>query len=182
MRAYRSGSHTIICLIALMLPMLMACGDESEVSSDDDVDDIGSTSQELAIVNGISQGQVLRVGDYITWKQFGNMGGRPAGSFAILQGDGNFVLYSGLGPGDNRGYIWGTGPARVPGPFFAIMQGDGNFVIYRGTGPGDNRGYVWGTGPHRGGNFGLYVENRRVLIQSRTGSAHTVWASDGRLN
>jgi hypothetical protein len=69
--------------------------------------------------------------------------------FAIMQGDGNFVVYHGSGPSDNQGVVWDSahqmGYDTYGGDYFAILQNDKNFVIYRGTGPSDNRGVVWDT-------------------------------------
>lgn len=83
-------------------------------------------------------GEYLRTGEYIVAanRQY----------FAIMQTDGNFVIYKGSSLADNRGPVWATGTNASNGnPSFAIMQGDGNFVVYRGTSPADNRGFVWAT-------------------------------------
>ena len=50
--------------------------------------------------------------------------------FAIMQSDGNFCIYKGTGPSDNRGFLWATNTLGVGGQFFATMQSDGNFCIY----------------------------------------------------
>jgi hypothetical protein len=72
-----------------------------------------------------------------------NTGGVGQG-FAIMQTDGNFVLYKGTGPSNNLGYIWSISHTSLPtGPYFAIMQDDGNFVVYKGSGPSDNHGAIW---------------------------------------
>jgi len=65
--------------------------------------------------------------------------------FAIMQDDGNFVVYRGSGPDDSHGPLWATNQLAPGGQFFAIMQDDGNFVVFRGTGPGDNHGPLWAT-------------------------------------
>lgn len=70
---------------------------------------------------------------------------------AVIQGDGNFVIYRGdwLKTGDNT-HLWSTvvndcnwkGYA-TPGSFSIIMQGDGNLVIYA-----DGGGPVWALTTH----------------------------------
>src|SRR5260221_7842920 len=68
--------------------------------------------------------------------------------FAIMQSDGNFVVYKGSGPSDNQGVVWATNtniPGQPPSNYFAIMQGDGNFCVYHGSGPSDNLGALWCT-------------------------------------
>ena len=49
---------------------------------------------------------------------------------AIMQDDGNFVVYQGAT------VIWASGlpPAGVSGPYRAVMQADGNFVVSEVTG------------------------------------------------
>jgi len=37
--------------------------------------------------------------------------------FAIMQGDGNFVIYKGTDPSHNRGYVWGTQTQGAPNRF-----------------------------------------------------------------
>ena len=46
----------------------------------------------------LATGQYLSVGDYLV-SDNGEF-------FAVMQSDGNFVLYRGSGPSDNQGYIW----------------------------------------------------------------------------
>jgi hypothetical protein len=46
---------------------------------------------------------------------------------AIMQNDGNFVVYKGSAP------VWASNSVRGAGNYFAAMQGDGNFVLYLGT-------------------------------------------------
>ena len=57
------------------------------------------------------------------------------GSSAVMQNDGNFVIYS---PSGNA--LWAPGINLIPGSS-AVMQNDGNFVIYSPTGSG-----LWSTG------------------------------------
>ena len=74
----------------------------------------------------LATGQYLSVNDYLV-SDNGEF-------FAVMQSDGNFVLYRGSGPSDNQGYIWSISHTSLPaGQYFAIMQGDGNFVVYHGA-------------------------------------------------
>lgn len=87
--------------------------------------------------------------------------------FAIMQGDGNFCVYKGSGPGDNKGNVYCAGTHGGGASHFAIIQGDGNFCIYRGTGPAANKGFGGCTNSAKGmgsyfaimqgdGNFVVY--------------------------
>ncbi|MEA2738499.1 MAG: hypothetical protein QOH05_1806, partial [Acetobacteraceae bacterium] len=84
---------------------------------------------------------ILGVGDYLV--------SNNGVFFAIQQGDGNFCVYRGSGPSDNRGFLWGSvqaaGYQPANGDYFVIMQGDGNFCGYKGKGPAGNQGFVWGS-------------------------------------
>jgi Clostridium epsilon toxin ETX/Bacillus mosquitocidal toxin MTX2 len=102
--------------------------------------------------------------------------------FASMQSDGNFCVYRGSGPADNRGYLWGTQKLGDGGQFFAIMQSDGNFCVYRGSGPGDNRGYLWGTQKlGDGGQFFAVMQNDgNFCVYKGTGPADNcgfVWGT-----
>jgi Clostridium epsilon toxin ETX/Bacillus mosquitocidal toxin MTX2 len=64
----------------------------------------------------------------------------PSGVFsALMQGDGNFVVYA----GDSVTSPWSIGGPSRPAPFFIIMQDDGNLVAYEGDGPNDKQGSYW---------------------------------------
>ena len=91
-----------------------------------------------------NKGSVLTAGQYLSCDDY--LVSDNGQYFAIMQGDGNFVLYRGSGPSHNLGYVWAISHTALPtGPYFAIMQNDGNFVVYKGTGPSHNLGYVWAT-------------------------------------
>ncbi len=108
----------------------------------------------------LRSGQVLQAGEFLR--------AEDGGYFAYMQEDGNFVLYRGSGPGDNRGVVWATNTAGPPGEYFAYMQEDGNLVVYRGSGPDDNRGVVWATntaGPP--GEYFVYVQTDGNLVLYR---------------
>ena len=86
----------------------------------------------------LATGQYLSVDDYLV-SDNGEF-------FAVMQSDGNFVLYRGSGPSDNQGYIWSISHTSLPtGQFFAMMQGDGNFVVYQGSDPAHQGTPIWAT-------------------------------------
>ena len=86
----------------------------------------------------LATGQYLSVGDYLV-SDNGEF-------FAVMQSDGNFVLYRGSGPSDNQGYIWSISHTSLPtGQYVAIMQGDGNFVVYQGSDPAHQGTPIWAT-------------------------------------
>ncbi|MDQ2885218.1 MAG: ETX/MTX2 family pore-forming toxin [Chloroflexota bacterium] len=75
---------------------------------------------------------------------------------AIMQPDGNLIVYQGIAPGmtgaavwesGSHSNIWGSGGESgvAHGPYVAIMQPDGNFVVYQGTAPGMTEAAVWAT-------------------------------------
>lgn len=53
--------------------------------------------------------------------------------FAIMQGDGNFCVYHGTGPGANIGGALWCAMSQHGGPCFAAIQDDGNFCVYPGN-------------------------------------------------
>ncbi len=93
--------------------------------------------------------------------------------FAIQQSDGNLCVYRGSGPGDNKGYLWGTQKTAPGGKFFAIQQSDGNLCVYKGSGPGDNQGYLWGTQKTaQGGKFFAILQgDGNLCVYKGTGPA-----------
>lgn len=93
-------------------------------------------------------GQALSVGQRIV-----SDGGRY---FAILQGDGNFVVYR------NDGVpFWSTGTVGSDAAT-AVMQGDGNFVIYSRAGHA-----VWSTGTWgRDRMFGVDGIGRAMVLDT----------------
>jgi hypothetical protein len=116
--------------------------------------------------SNLANNQVLNTGAYLT---------SPNGNYkAIMQNDGNFVIYQ-----ENAGgsAIWASGvvPGASNGPYHAIMQGDGNFVVYQGTGghaiwasgvvPGASNG-PYHAGMQNDGNFAVYQGTGR----------HAIWA------
>jgi hypothetical protein len=102
-----------------------------------------------------SKGQILKISDYLKTGEY--IVSQQKDHFAIMQGDGNFCVYKGTGPGDNKGYVWCSGKAPGKGQYFATMQGDANFCVYRGSGPADNKGLVWCTMSNRGTSDRYYA-------------------------
>jgi hypothetical protein len=70
--------------------------------------------------NGILELYSGRLGR-VTWSRSG-----PAGSYAIMQNDGNFVLYT-----SSHAAVWASGTVGHPNDYI-IIQNDGNVVIYDG--------------------------------------------------
>ena len=56
--------------------------------------------------------------------------------YAIMQADGNLVIYRGIDPSASRGPCWATNTARYPvGPAYqAVLTGDGNLEVHRTSG------------------------------------------------
>ena len=102
----------------------------------------------------------------------------PNGTYtAIMQADGNFVVYQGTG----GHVIWASGvvPGVGNGPYNAVMQGDGNFVVYQGTGGGSA---IWASGVIPGVGQGPYSavmqdDGNFVIYQGTGGNA--IWAVNG---
>lgn len=84
---------------------------------------------------------------------------------AIMQGDGNFVVYNGSRP------IWATNTAKK-GAVRAIMQSDGNFVLY------DNAGRPkWASQTARKNGVKLIMQNDGNLV-IYTSANKPVWATN----
>ena len=128
----------------------------------------------------LATGQYLSVGDYLV-SDNGEF-------FAVMQSDGNFVLYRGSGPSDNQGYIWSISHTSLPtGQYFAIMQSDGNFVVYQGSDPAHQGAPIWATNTsgqsfvyaimQSDGNFVLYRGSGPGDIQGFVWATNTPWAT-----
>lgn len=88
-----------------------------------------------------AQKSMLKAGEFLKTNEY--LVSAQKGFFAIVQGDGNFCVYRGSSPGDNKGNVYcRPGRSSGAGAYFAAVQGDGNFCVYRGTGPGDNKGAI----------------------------------------
>jgi len=87
---------------------------------------------------------------------------------AVMQYDGNFVIYSENGP------IWHTVTPGVGTPgYFLAMQADGNLVLYATSGPTWFSGIRGGTAPYtlimqNDGNLVIYDSSNRAIWASWT--------------
>jgi hypothetical protein len=70
----------------------------------------------------LATGEMLHAGEYLV--------SANRSYFAMQQVDGNFCVYRGSGPADNRGTLWCSMKTAGGGQFRAVMQPDGNFVVY----------------------------------------------------
>ena len=78
---------------------------------------------------------------------------------AIMQGDGNFVIYSG------GGAVWSSGTSGHPGSSL-IFQSDGNIVVYSPT-----RVALWATW-----SMGAYPPSALVLQGDGNLVEYNIWA------
>lgn len=108
-------------------------------------------------------------------------------AFAILQRDGNFVVYRGSGPADNKGVVWNTATfgkgTSGPSFYYEVLLGqDGNFGVYL------NRATAWITSPtHRpNGNYFVYLhDDGQLAMYYGTGpdnQSGVVWSSSRGMN
>jgi hypothetical protein len=127
----------------------------------------------------LTTNQTLGVNAYLT---------SPNGLFcAVMQGDGNFVVYSGSKPFTSGSFpVWATNTTQlVPGNFFCIMQDDGNFVIYPGKGVNDQgTPAVWSwtfTPPGKGQYFLTLGDEGQLSVTSGTPSkpGTVLWSTPG---
>ncbi len=80
--------------------------------------------------------------------------------FAIMQSDGNFVLYHGSGPANQGPAYWASNTVLGPGQYFATMQSDGNFVLYHGSDPAHQGAAYWVTNTAAGpGQYFAVIQN-----------------------
>jgi hypothetical protein len=99
--------------------------------------------------------------------------------FAIMQGDGNLVVYRQGPNGENLGHVWASDSVRSQGDFYAIIQSDGNFVIYPGTSSSDNRGpAIWDSKSYQPGqNFTVRLHDDGTLAVHEGSNQRVVWRS-----
>jgi hypothetical protein len=122
----------------------------------------------------LSTGQYLAVDDYLV--------AANGQHFAIMQADGNFVIYEGSDPSHQGAFVWNSGTARGQGQCFAIMQADGNFVIYQGSDPSQQGAFVWNTGivPGQGQSYVILQDDGILVVYQGSDPSHQeafVWAS-----
>ncbi|KAJ3385022.1 hypothetical protein HDU92_003288 [Lobulomyces angularis] len=91
------------------------------------------------------------------------------GHFAVMQTDGNFVVYC-----SNFVAKWATGTNSVGADTF-ILQGDGNLVVYAG---GYNGLARWASNTYSNGGDMLFMQNDGNLVLYNGGSAK--WATNTR--
>ena len=86
---------------------------------------------------------------------------------AIMQGDGNYVVY------DRNRAIWSSRTNRHPGSILA-MQGDGNLVVYKGRKP------LWNSRTYRHPGAWVVMQNDGNLVIYRKGAgiaSRALWSS-----
>ena len=119
----------------------------------------------------LATGQYLDVGDYLV--------AANAQYFAVMQSDGNFVIYQGSDPAHQGTPIWATHtndglPSHFM-PYFLIMQSDGNLVQYNGTGanPSYELPARWASNTMRAqGQYFALLRNDGHLVLSHTASGN----------
>jgi hypothetical protein len=131
-------------------------------------------------VPAFAQKSMLKAGEFLKTNEY--LVSAQKGFFAIVQGDGNFCVYRGSGPRDNKGFAYCSQSAQGAGAYFATMQADGNFCVYRGTGPGDNKGFVNCTGSASGAGqyFAIMQDDGNFAVYRGTGPGDNkgrVWDS-----
>ena len=105
------------------------CGIDAEMWA------VEGVSSQYFKISWLSTGQYLGVNDFLVSDNMQY--------FAIMQGDGNFVLYHGSGPSSQGPAYWASNTVLGQGQYFAVMQADGNFVLYHGSGPGSQGPAYW---------------------------------------
>jgi len=95
----------------------------------------------------------------------------PNGYYAVVQTDGNFVLYA---PGGRP--LWASNTVGTGAHDWLVMQGDGNLVLYNGVYPAQGRA-VWANGKNgSGGANWLNMQTDGNLVEY-TSAGHPVWAT-----
>src|SRR5689334_7924831 len=122
--------------------------------------------------SSLPAGQFLQIGDYLVSDN--------GQYFAVMQGDGNFVLYYATATvpptPDGKRPFWATNTSHS-GSCFAIMQNDGNFVLYAGLDPAHAAAPYWASNTNKGsGQYTLIMQNDGNLVLYRQGTA--LWASN----
>jgi hypothetical protein len=124
----------------------------------------------------LKPGSIIRTNEFLSVDDYIESPNRKF--YAIMQGDGNFVVYRGTRD-DPQGLLWHTNKYGDPGKFFAIMQGDGNFVVYKGASPTDQQGLWWHTKKHGdpGEFFAVIQDDGNFVVYKGTSPAdyQEVW-------
>jgi C1A family cysteine protease len=113
----------------------------------------------------VPPGKYLGVGDFVASSN--------RKYFAIMQGDGNFVLYHGSDPSNQGPPFWASN-TYGQGQCFAIMQSDGNFVLYKGSDPAHQGAFVWNSGraPGQGQYFAVMQNDANFVVYQGSDAAH----------
>ena len=105
-------------------------------------DATGATSSAQVTIDVAAASATLAPGQELTSGQ--SLWSGPNGYWAVMQGDGNFVIYNSV----NGSVLWATF-SSVPGSYI-VMQTDGNLVVYSPSGVAQ-----WSSGTQ--GNWGIYA-------------------------
>src|SRR5262249_30980126 len=103
--------------------------------------------------------------------------------YAILQNDGNVVVYDGAGPGTGTTRVMWNAVTFGHSPSFLILQGDGNFVLYNGADPDHQTGPIWATSSNGPTSIASLDDNGVLRVQTGTAPANvtaTRWSSAGK--
>ncbi|HZR40064.1 MAG TPA: phosphatidylinositol-specific phospholipase C domain-containing protein, partial [Ktedonobacteraceae bacterium] len=134
-------------------------------------------------VSTLNMQQYLGVGDYLV---------SPNGQcVAVVQDDGNFVVYQGSAPNQTGSVLWETGTAgQSSDEHIVTMQNDGNLVLYQGPHPAQVNKSVWSSAWDTATNFGNSVVDQATTTLQDTGelvittlgqtagqAASTLWSS-----
>jgi hypothetical protein len=109
----------------------------------------------------------------------GQVRSQPSGPpyHAVMQSDGNFVLYDGRDPGHSGPPYWATNTSRSQGQFTAVMQTDGNFVVYAGL-QGSFGSPIWASNTYTGHGLGLSIASgNNQSIPCQADAAKNYYAS-----
>jgi hypothetical protein len=115
----------------------------------------------------LKPGSIIRTNEFLSVDDYIESPQRKF--YAIMQGDGNFVVYRGTRD-DPQGALWHTNSYGAPGKYYAIMQGDGNFAVYKGAPPPPKRGALWHTKKHgaKGDFFAVIQDDGNFVVYKGT--------------
>ena len=124
----------------------------------------GVTSQNFKS-SYVPSGKYLGVGDFVASSNRKYV--------ALMQSDGNFVLYHGSDPSALGPAFWASN-TYGQGQCFATMQTDGNFVLYKGSDPAHQGGFVWNSGraPGQGQYFAVMQDDANFVVYQGSDPAH----------
>lgn len=113
----------------------------------------------------VPAGKYLGVGDFVASSN--------RKYFAVMQSDGNFVLYHGSDPSAQGPAFWASNTSGQ-GQCFAAMQTDGNFVLYKGSDLAHQGAFVWNSGraPGQGQYFAVMQNDANFVVYQGSDPAH----------